>query len=205
MGDFWQTLTDPQATIISGLLTIAAAVIGVVLGSKLFGGRVSDLEAALEISKERIDEHLGEVDAALKGLESKISQVDSNFKPIYEKLGRVEQTIDDQEAAKPSLEGDVQQDAMANLKSFWRYISNKIEEIAASEEDGRRRGKYARVDRRQFSDLIDKSDQDRKLGRDGRNYREAFSLWQQYRNGRRQPPEDVLQRMRQLKSDLVDS
>lgn len=64
---FWNTVSEPQATIIAAALTIIAATVGVVLGSWLFGGRVKDLKGALDHSDQLLQDHKAQVDATLGG------------------------------------------------------------------------------------------------------------------------------------------
>ena len=58
----WTSLTEAQATIVNGGLTVFAAGFGVLLGWYLFGGKVKNITDAIETSKHLVDDHLGGVD-----------------------------------------------------------------------------------------------------------------------------------------------
>ena len=89
---FWSTLTEPQAIIISGAMTIAAAVIGVVLGSRLFGGRINDLKGSFDQANQMLSETREGVARTAKELQIHIDQMEGTAKNFLVRIGEVSQT-----------------------------------------------------------------------------------------------------------------
>jgi hypothetical protein len=58
----WQSLTQGQGTVIAALITLIAALGGVVLGWLLFSGRVRSLETALSATESNVRSHLDRVE-----------------------------------------------------------------------------------------------------------------------------------------------
>ena len=69
MLEFWNNLTDGQGAVIAACLTIVAAMVGVVFGSILFGGKVRSLETALEQTEAKVSEFRKSVEAQMADVE----------------------------------------------------------------------------------------------------------------------------------------
>lgn len=100
VASLWYNLTEAQAIILNGFLTVLAAIVGVFLGSWLFSGKVRTIESAITASQEAIDGHLQKMDPHLEQLTSstesidamsvtlrgKIDGLDAQFQELYRKL-----------------------------------------------------------------------------------------------------------------------
>ena len=83
----WSTLTDAQATIIAGGMTIAAAVIGVLLGNLLFSGKVTSIQDAIDTSKDRVDGHLLKFEETLNQIREKSADLDLVLAAVSQQVG----------------------------------------------------------------------------------------------------------------------
>jgi hypothetical protein len=207
LAEAWTNITAPQATIVSGFLTLLAAVFGVILGWWLFSGRVRDLKSAIDSSDKLLADHRSTVEQAIGEIRTKVGGLDALFTTALESLGQLRGNVSDlqsiassqDEAAPPAAVGPVGNPEM--LRDDWDAIRDALEQRAADPTvDGRRRAKYARIDRRRYLALINALDEDGALGDKAPDYREASNLWQRYRNGRRAPSADDSQRMSTLRN-----
>ena len=159
---FWSNVTDAQATILNGLLTVLAAIGGVLLGNKLFKGKLASLEQAMGESEERIDGHV-------RKLEALVEQVGDTSTKTAERViqlagDRVDSPAhddgaDQQERKESEDAAPISINDQASMKekwlSEWKTIQRFIEECASNSSiDGRRRARYVRIDRRSYTDLI---------------------------------------------------
>jgi hypothetical protein len=200
MMQIWTGLTVPQATLISGFLTLVAAIVGVMLGSWLFSGRVRDLKAALDESDKFIRDHKTSVESSLDELKSHLHAF---IVSTDESLGQIRGQINDdtsesiQELDTPAL------DRRDELKAEWSAIRDDLERKAANTDvDGRTRAKYWRIDRRNYIDLVNALDKDHKLGNNASQYRAAVNLWHQFRNGRVVVNQEDVKQMMELRKFL---
>ncbi|MEQ8393962.1 hypothetical protein [Thalassobaculum sp.] len=192
--DSWATVTLPQATIVSGILTLAAAAFGVLLGWWLFSGKVKDLKSAIDESDNLIRDHRLRTEETLQGVWDSLSST-------MEILGQLRGSIGDLEAAtSEELENAGQAATRDALRDNWHSIRDSLERLAAYPEiDGRTRAKYGRIDRRRYRDLVNSLTADGALDHGtAQNYLEAVAIWHQYRNGRRDPSPEHAQRMEEL-------
>lgn len=201
----WHALTEPQAIILSALLTIVAAVAGVSLGSVLFGNRVKNLQDALAASEALVKDHKSTVEAILTELRDKIRGLDAQFASTTESLGQLRGTVDYVANVSAGKSGNDEQAATRDqLRSDWESIRDKLERVAANPAiDGRTRARYGRIDRRSYTELVNALASDQALGNDAGDFREAVALWHQYRNGRRQPTAEAVARMSELRNILA--
>lgn len=211
--EFWGAVTPPQATIISGGLTLLAAVGGIILGWWLFSGRVRDLKGALDESDKLLVNHSAIVTTSLQNITERVAALDTQFTTTLESLGQLRGNVSDLQSVAASaadntgagsavtLEPPVQSE---QLRDDWDAIRDRLEHRAADPAvDGRRRAKYARIDRRRYLDLIDALDSDDALGAKAVDYREAAKLWQKYRNGRSTPTHDDAAKMSGFRQKLI--
>jgi hypothetical protein len=211
--EFWAAVTPPQATIISGGLTLLAAVGGVMLGSWLFSGRVKDLRGALDASDKLLADHSASVAKALLNITERLTGLDSQFTTTLESLGQLRGNVSDlQSVAASTAESTTAGPAVTRdppvssekLHDDWDAIRDRLERRAADPTlDGRRRAKYARIDRRRYLDLIDALADDDALGPEAPAYREAAKIWQRYRNGRSTPTSEDAAKMSSLRQMLA--
>ncbi len=201
----WDTLTEPQAMIISALITVAAAVLGVLLGSWLFGGRVRDLQSALDASKDLVAQHRTQVEGSLTDVRAKLAELETLLGTTIETIGQVRGSIGDLSAnAQEPVANAVVEVQQEDIRGAWEKIRDTLETIAADPQlHGSRRAKYARIDRRNYHWLIDSLDIDNQLRGVGDRFREAVDLWHRFRNGRVRPDEEHVRRMVELRDELT--
>jgi hypothetical protein len=191
MLEAWQSVTEPQATIIAGFLTMLAAIGAVLLGSWLFSGRVRDLKGGVEETERILRLHRDEVNSTLAELR--------------EGLGQVRGTVSDIQSAAPSeAQNENEWEAWEALRDSWIEIRDELERLAADPTiDGRTRARYGRIDRRQYWKLIEALAGDKRLGGRRRDFEAANNLWQQYKNGRRVPDRAAVNQMQQLRNSII--
>ena len=215
MAEFWTNLSEAQATLLAAVITIIGAGLGVLIGWRLLGGKVKDLEDALDRSKVRLEQHELVVTEALETINEQIGA-------ILGGLGQVRGSVEDMQAgASPTVESpaaigqDLTSDEEAQaaaiedadlrdaLKSSWIAIRDQIDAIAASHPDGRTRAKYGRLYRRNYQPLIDCLEEDGRMNGMATLFGEANTLWQRFQRGRATPTVEEVQRMDALRSVLV--
>jgi hypothetical protein len=216
----WNGMTEAQGTVIAAFLTIAAAVVGVLLGAWLFGGRVKSLEEAVQQTERLLQAHKAEVEATLGGLRRTLTETAQGIDQLEATLAELRQTLTTTVEGIGQLRGAVSEIPTSGvpvpeeqagewvrweqLRDDWNSVRDELERRAADPViDGRTRAKYGRIDRRKYYELIDALDADRNLAGQGRYFRQANELWQQFKNGRRIPSQAVLAQMRELKRRLV--
>ena len=217
---FFKSVNLPQATIISGFLTIVAAIIGVFIGWLLFSGRVKDLKEAIEASENLLTDHELKVKNSLENVHNSISDLaksvtvlDEQFKVTLESLGQLRGNVSDIQGNIIDTQNQFQnksenlsefiEKSRENLRQSWMNIRENLEKIAANTRDGRTRAKYGRIDRRNYLDLIKALQDDGALGSEAGSYKEAAEIWQKYRNGRSSPTDDESKTMSDLKQRLT--
>lgn len=194
ISEFWNSLTDAQATVLASLITITAALLGVVLGSVLFGGRVNTLERSLSRAEELLEKHRIAVTATLADIQQKLITLDeqaaANISTSNQILGNV---IELPESGQVDGTTEEQRDQSAELRAKWNAVRDELESEAANLEiDGRTRAKYSRIDRRSYPDLIAAMKADGLLRGTADLYSRAVAIWHVNKNGRRQPSKEEI-------------
>ncbi|HEX3887475.1 MAG TPA: hypothetical protein VHW05_08255 [Phenylobacterium sp.] len=194
----WQTLSEGQGSVVSALITVVAAIVGVFLGWLLFSGRVKNLETALQASEESIQKHLHAVEHALTAHGATINDQLLGFS---QQLVNIGSAVADIPTSPPEHIAPEEQRAQDTLRDDWIRIRDRLEAIASDPQvDGRTRAKYARLDRRRYIDLVNALEQD---GKDVAGFRSAVELWQRFRTGRAIPAPADIARMRELADRLA--
>ncbi len=202
MSQVWEGLTQGQGTVIAALITLVAALGGVVLGWLLFSGRVKSLETALTVVESNVQTHLRTVESALRDYEEKLNE---QLASLSSQLVNVSSSVAEIPTSLPGDIAPAQQKAQDNMRANWERIRNNLEAIAANLTiDGRTRARYARIDRRRYADLVSALDIDGKLGAENILYRNAVELWQKFRTGRATPSADEVQAMQDLAHRITD-
>ena len=198
----WQNLTQGQGTVIAAIITVIAALGGVVLGWLLFSGRVRNLETALDASERKVQDHLQRVESSLQQYESRLNDQLSDFAL---QLSRLSGSVADiPTTSRGSSIEPAQQNAQDNMRESWTRIRDLLEQIASkSQIDGRTRAWYNRIDRRRYEDLVSALQNDGQLGENAASYRDAVELWQRFRSGRATPSTDEVRRMGELAKRLT--
>ncbi|MHA6687710.1 hypothetical protein [Mesorhizobium sp. A556] len=201
----WASVTEPQAIIISAVLTIVAAVVGVLLGAKLFGNRVRDLNTALAASNKLVVDHKTKVDTSLADIRSTLLNFESLLSATTSNLGILKGSLEDI-ADKTEVKGDTpaKEATREQLRDDWDAIRGQIETLAAAQTiDGRTRARYARMDRRKYADLVETLAREKQLGDRPEDFEKAAAIWAKYRNGRSQPSKSDVATMADLRKALV--
>ncbi len=204
MWSFWTGVTAPQATIISGLCTLAAALFGVLVGWWLFNGRVRDLKSAIEESDKLLKKHGTDVAEQLAGVRSQFEAFGGDFAAQMEVLGQLRSSVSDiQDATATEPEG-ADADRKDLVRGLWYEVRDRLEALAADPViDGRTRAAFARIDRRSYATLVAALDARGFLGGQRQLYLDAVALWSRYRNGRRRPTNVDMDRMQAIKDEVV--
>lgn len=207
MISFWNSVTEPQAQIISSTMTILAAILGVLLGSWLFGRRVKDLTSAVEASDKVLQDHKNKVEADFEAIRGTVEGLDAQVGAAVETLGQLRGAVGDIQSVAPAalpVQGPEEEDTpRGQLRVAWDAVRDQMEKLAANPEiDGRTRAKYARIDRRRYGDLQEALARDGRLAGNATLFREAVELWQRFRSGRSEPSADDVTRMRVLQRQL---
>lgn len=219
--DWWLTLTEPQATVLAGLLTLVSAIIVSVIVPFLVGSKFTDVKEAAEKASgltnklksdlDNFGNSLNTVKDVLKGFQTSFDQTRTQITVVKDlidsfqtSLNQVRNQVADISSvteAEAAPQADPQEAERQNeLKSLWSEIRDRVEEIAADPNiDGRTRARYSRIDRRTFQRLIQALDADKRLGVNGPPLMEAVNLWHKYRTGRLSVAPEALARMKELR------
>lgn len=206
MVEIWNSFNEPQAIILSSLLTILAAIVGVGLGGYVFGGKVQDLKGALQESKNSIDEHEASVELKLSGILSKIKEVEGQLVSTSIGIAQLRGSVGDLESASSSQEAPADQVGLREqIREDWTAIRDALERMVADPFiDGRTRAKYARIDRRQYGVLLESYHEDFGVP-NVTQFRRAMAIWQKYKNGRLTPSKQDLEDMKKIRGLLSPS
>ncbi|SDD59449.1 hypothetical protein SAMN05421538_1023 [Paracoccus isoporae] len=220
MSNIWSSLSEAQAIIINGVLTVFAAAVGVLLGRLLFSGKVKNITEAIEASQQVVDTHLSKMDETLEKINDKANGLDEILSAVTERLNKTayEADLGDEEVEGISERvSDLPQTHLASvvdsdngasrdeIRSLWRDISDYIEEIASNPAiDGRTRAKYFRIDRRAYRDLINALLYDDRISKStAEAAEEAYALRNSFRRRELDPTKHELDRMKQLKEVVL--
>jgi hypothetical protein len=201
----WASITAPQAIIISAVLTIVTAVVGILFAAKLFGDRVRELNATLAASNQLVLDHKAKTDASLADFRSRLRVFESLLNSTTANVGILQEFLEG-----TADKGDFKIETLAveatreRLQDDWNAIRNRIEAIAAAPSiDGRTRARYARIDRRKYIDLVEALANDKQLGDRPEDFEKAAAIWAKYRGGGSQPSTLDVATMAHLRKALV--
>jgi len=187
-----------HATLGAGFLTGFGAVIAVLLGSRMFNGKVASIETALEATEALLTDHQQRVQHSLADIEEKLAGLAAN-------TAQLRADVSDQQAADVSAETSSNEPSKPaeqkfdDLKSEWLKIRDALEEKASNSQiDGRTAAKYARIDRRSYASLVSSMNRDGNLGNNGANFLEAANIWASYRSQKKAVTNSDLARMKEL-------
>lgn len=198
MLEVWNNLSDGQGAVLAALLTIVAALVGVIFGSILFGGKVRSLETALQKTEDNVIKFRESVENQMADVEPQIGAVLAIVRDLQnatEELSSEQEAPATAEHAAPTRE---------NLKAVWHQIRDKIEETASSPLiGGRTRAKYGRIPRYSYEELIRSISRDGYLGTYEAALLEANSIWQNYQRRPENPPQNVFDRLQELRDQIA--
>lgn len=204
MWEAWSNVTEGQGIIISSIITVVAALLGLVLGFLFYSSQVRDLQSALDETK-RI--FMRDIENLSNNVKESLAVIEASFASNAEALGQLRGSVDEvQRASEDTRAAQVAPTAVEpiqRLRDDWRSIRDEIERIAADPQiDGRTRAKYGRIDRRNYRDLIDALKADNRLGSVSASIIGALDIWQRYRVGKTVPTQDDLDRMQTYRSTI---
>lgn len=182
------------------MITMIAAFGGVILGWRLFSGRVRSLETAINEADRQVGQHLRTVE---RSLQEYVSIQNEQLASLSLQLGQLSGSVADLPTSPPDRTEPAQQNARDNMRESWARIRSRLEEIAANPEiDGRTRARYDRIDRRRYGELVNALHNDGRLGADTELYRTAVELWNRFRPGRATPSASEVQTMQEIAARL---
>lgn len=213
----WATVNSAQATILSALLNIMAAIVGVILGWLLFSGKVASLRTAIDQSDKILTAHKTFTENEIGLISESLRTITESLRAITESVGTVQGRVAEIQAvqsANPESQGFVETDGApreaddrrARLVESWDSVRARLEQIATREDiDGRTRAALARIDRRSYADLVRALSARGLLSSNEQLFVEAVAIWHQYRNGRRVPSDSDLARIQSIATQIGDS
>jgi hypothetical protein len=191
-------LSQPQATLGSGILTFLGAIAAVLLGWCLFSGKVRDIKSALETTETLLADHNKRVQLSLADIEEKLSSLTASTAQIRADVSD-SQALDEERSNESGEQDDVLAPSFDNLSQSWLKIRDRLEEIASdSRIDGRTAAKYSRIDRRKYADLVISLNNDNELGDNGAHFLEAAQIWASHRSKKKEPTDAEIKRMGDL-------
>lgn len=186
-------LSQPQATLGSGILTFFGAIAAVLLGWWLFSGKVRDIKSALDTTDKLLSDHQLRVQKSLADIEEKLSSLTASTAQIRADVSD-RQAIEEEETHEE--EHQVRDLNFDDLSTNWLRIRDKLEEIASdSRIDGRTAAKYSRIDRRKYADLVASLNRDGRLGDNGGLFLEAAQIWASHRSRKKEASQAYIERM----------
>lgn len=198
MPQWFMDLTQPQATLGSGIITFIGAIAAVLLGWWLFSGKVRDIKSALEVTDKLLTDHQSRVQQSLADVEEKLSSLTASTAQIRADVSD-RQALDEEDADEPIGQAGTHEPNFEDLASSWLKIRDRLEEIASdSRIDGRTAAKYARIDRRKYADLVASLNKDGMLEGKGADFLEAAQIWASHRSKKKEPTQDTISRMTDL-------
>lgn len=214
----WQTMTEAQAIVLNGGMTIVAGLVAVLLGGLIFSRQIASIREAHAATEEMMKDHASKVAQLAKDVEGQLSELDQVLAGVSQKVSSIEGTVSDSEtvaANRAEAPGDsvglipnipaatedsVEISLRDRLKKDWHDIRDVIEAIASHPSlDGRTRASFMRVDRRSYTDLINKM---QGILPSPELFREAVDLWMANRNGRRAPSTAEVTRMQEVSAQV---
>jgi len=207
VNSFWSDINIAQATFLSGLLTLFAAIGAVILGHFIFRGKVQDIQSAISQTENKLNQHLEHLEVTVSAVSEKTLDLDRLISSLGTRIGQIQTDIDDDQSDRAredvatnlgeALEDSSTASVRDELNQVWEEIRSLVEQSAGRPEiDGRTRAKYLRIDRRNFGRLIDAVDEDGNLPAAG-TARKANALRMSFRNRRAEPASDHVNEMKE--------
>lgn len=196
MFSWLSTLTQPQATLGASAITALGAVTAIVLGWRLFNGKVKDMKSALDATESMLRDHQARVQQSLSDIEEKLSGLSASTAQIRADVSD-KQALDEEEVVvEKGLKAEPAKLNFDNLSQNWHRVRDRLEEIASdSRIDGRTAAKYARIDRRNYVDLVSSLNKDGQLGDNGGQFLTAAQIWSSHRTRKKAPSQETIQKM----------
>jgi len=197
--NYWTSLTEAQASLLSTLVIVLAGGLGVLLSAVLFGGRVKNLEDALAKTEGELAKVLqsssDRVDAFNAQLTEKLATVDEQFSATLDALGQLRNGV-------ASLQDEAEKNADSlrdQLSAHWYAIASSLEEIASNPKiHGRTRARYSKIPRRTLNELHGTLLAEGQIPADkASEFKSALDLWSWHRNGKPTLTQQEVDRMKE--------
>lgn len=192
------TLTQPQATVGASIVTTIGTLTAIFLGWRLFSGKVKDMKSALDATENMLREHQVRVQQSLADIEEKLGGLSVSTAQIRADVSD-KQAVEQEALEQTGVQDEVSEAAelsFEDLSQNWHRVRDKLEEIASdSRIDGRTAAKYARIDRRNYVDLVSSLNKDSKLGDKGEQFLTAAQIWSSHRTRKKAPNQETIQKM----------
>jgi small-conductance mechanosensitive channel len=196
LAGWFESLTQPQATLAAAAITTLGALAAIFLGWRLFSGKVKDIKSALDATDTLLRDHQLRVQQSLSDIEEKISGLSASTAQIRADASDKQALEEDGIAADKGPKAELAKLTFDDLSQNWHKVRDKLEEIAAdSRIDGRTAAKYARIDRRNYADLVASLNKDGQLGDKGELFLSAAQIWSSHRTRKKAPSQDAIQKM----------
>lgn len=203
MFEWWDTLKDPQATILASVITVFAAVIGVLLGSVFFGNRVKNLDSAIDkaiAASEKLNEVLLEQQAKLEDLSNRQQEVLS----VVASVRSTQETFAFNEARGAEENDDTS--LRERFIGAWTPISNAIDDAANSKGLPKPiKKKYANLGRYDWRLVVSAMAEDGNLLHPVSTVAsEASTLWETWKRRSANVPEQAVAQMEGYRDALIN-
>lgn len=182
----WTDLTEAQASLIASAATVISALIVAILGPLIFRGAVKGIEDARDKAKE-----------AAESIKVKFDELTEQLSSLTQSLANVQNRVEEvvvaeQASAQPDAQSDPEgEKRREKIREEWGRLQRQAESLAAAPwVDGRTQGKYTRIDRRNYVDLLRALDHDRNLAGSMQDWERALNLWYTFRARNTPPPSD---------------
>jgi hypothetical protein len=204
----FESLTAPQAEVISSATTLLSALLVAIVapltfhlltrgGVKGFNEAVGDLKIAADRAKTQSDTIGGSM-GTIASVSARVNELGVLLASVQEALANTQNTLLEGERTLP--DGEIRE----SLRALWRTLQERVEQAASNPKiHGRTRARYARMDRRSYLNLIETLLDDGNLAGEREVWREAYGIWASAKN-RTKVGEDELSRMRVLEAALRD-
>ncbi len=198
MFSWLESLTQPQATLGASIVATVGALAAIVLGWRLFSGKVKDMKSAIDATDSMLRDHQVRVQQSLADIEEKLGGLSVSTAQIRADVSD-KQAVDQEALEQAGAQTEVAETAelsFEDLSQNWHRVRDKLEQIASdSRIDGRTAAKYARIDRRNYVDLVSSLNKDGKLGDKGEQFLTAAQIWSSHRTRKKAPHQDSIQKM----------
>lgn len=184
--DVWTGLTEPQASLIASAATVLSALIVAILGPLIFRGAVKGIEDARDKATEAADsikQKFDELSEQLSSLTVSLANVQNRVEEVV---------VAEQSSAQPGGANDPGEARRERLRQEWSNLQRQAESLAAASWiDGRTQGKYSRIDRRSYIDVLKALEQDHHLAGQMQDWERALNLWYTFRARNTPPPSEA--------------
>lgn len=196
MTTWLEALTQPQATLLASGVTAVGTLLAIFIGWLLFSGKVRDMKSALDATDSLLREHQVRVQQSLSDIEEKISGLSASTAQFRADVSDKQAQEEGEVAAEKGIKAEVAKLTFDDLSQNWHRVRDKLEEVAAdSRIDGRTAAKYARIDRRNYADLVSALNKDARLEDKGEQFLKAAQIWSSHRTRKKVPSQETIQQM----------